>query len=83
MAKLIIQTAKKDSKPSKVFGCQCSLEHIERFELIHEAMSSATKRSTFETLVDTMLAIVGEAQAGGTTVIKHSNGEETELHFKL
>ena len=83
MAKLIIQTAKKDSKPSKVFGCQCSLEHIERFELVHEALNSGTKRSTFEALVDTMLAIVGEAQAGGKTVIKHTNGTETELDFKL
>ena len=83
MAKLTIETRKKETQETKVFSAKCSLEHVERFDLIHEAMNSATKRSTFETLVDTMLAIVGEAQAGGTTVIKHSNGEETELHFKL
>ena len=83
MATLTIKTREKDTRETKVFSAKCSLEHIERFELVHEALNSGTKRSTFEALVDTMLAIVGEAQAGGTTVIKHTNGTETELHFKL
>lgn len=61
----------------KMFSHKISEESAEQFELINSAITTSTKRETLEKIIELMLLMVEEEQAGGSVVVNHADGKNT------